>query len=179
MEGNNQIKFELKKDPIFREKLEPQIEVGEISFSQEIDNSNNSDGEKGEKTFSLFNKQNEDRIGSIYYDYPKEQSVTNTLKVRSVGLEEKYRGQNLGIKLYEHLMDLSKEKGLEGIRSDSTVQGGGLVVWKKLTDAGYKLEINPLVEEVYKEFVDTYDDNRMFKKILSVPKDESVFTMKF
>lgn len=179
MEGNNPIKFELKKDPIFREKLEPQIEARELFFSQEIDNLNNNDGEKGEKTFSLFNKQNEDKIGSIYYDYPKEKPITNTLKVRSVGLEEKYRGQNLGIKLYEHLMDLSKEKGLEGVCSDSTVQGGGLVVWKKLADKGYNLEVNPLVEEVWKEFVDTYDDNRMFKKMLTVPKEESVFTMKF
>lgn len=178
MEGNTPIKFELKKDPIFREKQEPQIEVHEMSFSGEQDNGSNTNGESGEKTFSLINKDNNEVIGSICYDYPKDES-NNILKVRFAGLEEKYRGQSFGPKLYEHLIEIAKDKGLNGIGSDSVVQAGGIVVWKKLIDNGHTVIVNPDIEERWNQFNTEYDEGKLFKEMLSVDKNENVFKIMF
>jgi GNAT superfamily N-acetyltransferase len=178
MEGNTPIKFELKKDPIFREKKEPQIEVLETGFSDEQDNENNTNGEGGEKTFSLINKDNNEVIGSMYYDYPKDVSI-NIAKVRLAGLEEKYRGQSFGPKLYEHLIEIAKNKGLDGIGSDSVVQGGGIVVWKKLMDIGHQVIVNPSIKEQWNHFNEMYGEGKLFKEKINVEKEDSVFKILF
>ena len=98
MEGNNPIKITLVKDPIFREKHEPKIEVKEIVFSDEQDNIENKDGEKGEKFFTFINKDNQEIVGNLFYDYPKEGNKNKIFKVRFVGIEDKYKGQAFAIK---------------------------------------------------------------------------------
>jgi GNAT superfamily N-acetyltransferase len=181
MEGNNlnPIKITQVKNPIFREKHEPQIEVKETVFSEEEDNTRNIDGEKGEKTFSLINKDTEEVIGSIYYDYPKEGVAGSLLRVRFAGLEDKYRGQNFGIQLYEKLLELAKHKNLEGIGSDAAVSSPAVVVWKKLRDKGYTVAINPVMQEKWERFLDTYNEGKMFKEQFSVGNKDSVFQILF
>ena len=93
MEGHNPIKITQVKDPVFREKHEPKIEVKETAFSDEQENTKNTDGEKGEKFLTLINKDNQETIGNLFYDYPKEGNNNEILKVRFAGIEDKYKGQ--------------------------------------------------------------------------------------
>ncbi len=122
-----------------------------------------------------MNNDNKEVIGSIYYDYPKKESLNSILRVRFIALEEKYRGQSFGIKMYEKLLEEAKNKNLDGIGSDAAVQRGAISVWKKLMDKGYKLTINPSIEEKWKRFVDTYNEGKIFKEMLSVANKDSVF----
>lgn len=176
MEGFEPIKITKKEAPVpvFREKINPSAEVGETSFSDEQDNTNNYTGELGEKVFTLINNDDQDTIARIQYDYPKD-SAENLIKVRFAGTHEKYQGQSVSLKLYEHLLEIAKTKGLEGIASDSAVQAGAMSVWKKLIDKGYNVEVNPLVEEKWKSFLETYNEGKYFRDMFNVPSSESVF----
>ena len=174
MEGQKPIKIELKKDSVFREKREVTETVKETEFSEEQDNEKNYDGEKGNKVFSLMNKESQEVIGSIYYDENDKDSI---IKFRTVGLEEKYKGQNLGNLLYEHLIEIARNKNLNGIGSDSSVNGGGIVVWKKLLEKGYNVQVHPAVQKKWNEFLKTYNEGKFFQENLRVNKNESVFKL--
>ncbi len=173
------MKFELKKDPIFREKPTPEIAIGETSFSEEMDNLDNPSGLGADKRVSMINKENNDLIGSIYYDYPKETSEERILRVRLSALENKYIGQGTGILLYEKLLALAKEKNLEGIGSDAVLSGGALAVWKKLQDNGYLLTVKPTVEGDWRDFVRTYNEGKVYKQHIAVGRDDSVIKILF
>ena len=179
MEGHNPIKITLVKDPIFREKHEPKVEVKETVFSEEQENTNNKDGEKGEKFFSLINKDNQEIIGNLFYDYPKEDNKNRILKIRFAGIEDKYRGQAFAIKMYEKLIEDAAAKNLDGIGSDSAVSSPAVVVWKKLIDKGYKVDINPSIEEKWKSFLDIFNEGKMFKDMFGVNNKESAFKILF
>lgn len=171
-------KFELKKDPVFREHKD-KIELPQTSFSEEVENANNYDGEGGQKAIFLLDKETQGdmgRIAAIKFDYPQHCSEHQLLKIRGVGIDnQKYIGQGIGILLYKKLLELAKEKGLEGISSDSVVQGGALAVWKKLKDAGYDINVHPDAFAKWQEFLKTYDEGKMFKESISVEKTDSVF----
>jgi predicted GNAT family acetyltransferase len=181
MEGNNSnpIIITKVKDPIFREKHEPQIEVKETSFSEEQHNTKNTDGEKGEKFFTLINKDNQETIGHLFYDYPKENDKDGILKIRFAGVEDKYKGQAFAIKMYEKLLEEAKAKNLDGIGSDAGVSSPAAVVWKKLMDKGYKIKANPTIAEKWQQFQDTYNEGKMFKGMFSVNNKESAFQILF
>jgi predicted GNAT family acetyltransferase len=179
MEGHNPIKITQVKDPIFREKHEPKIEVKETAFSDEQENTKNTDGEKGEKFLTLINKDNQETIGNLFYDYPKEGNNNEILKVRFAGIEDKYKGQAFAIKMYEKLLEEAKAKNLDGIGSDAAVSSPAAVVWKKLMDKGYKVDVNPAIEEKWNRFLDTYNEGKMFKEMFSVSNKESAFQILF
>jgi hypothetical protein len=175
------IKIFQTKAPIFRKEIKPETltDVGETAFSEESNNENNLNGEGGWKTFSLIDKANGEVIGSIKYDYPNEQLSDRVLKVRFSGVGEKYLGQNLAMALYEKLLDKARSNNLDGVGSDSVVQGGAMVLWKKLADKGYKLTIDPSQQEKWKNFLDTYNEGKIFKEMFSVNKNSSVFKILF
>lgn len=178
MKENKPIKFVIR-DPIFREKRVPQVEVKETTFSEESNNLFNRNGEMGWKQFSMLNKEDNDLIGKIYYDYPNKESQDQILRIRIVGLEEKYKGQNLAIKLYKELIERAKAQKLEGIGSDASVAGGALTVWKKLMDEGYNLRVDPSMEEKWKLFLKIYNEGKIFKEKLESDTKASVFKILF
>jgi len=170
-------KFELKKDPIFREEKQ-KIELPPVSFSSESVNESNFDGEGGAVKFSLLNEETKEIVGVIKYDYPKRATENQLLKIRGVGIDsQKYAGQGFGIQLYEKLLELAHDRDLDGISSDSIVQGGALAVWKKLVEAGHAVDIHPDALEKWKAFIQTYDDGKYFKESISVQKNDAVFKM--
>lgn len=179
MEGNNPLNIIQTKNLTFREKVEPQIEVNETIFSDEQVNTKNGDGERGEKFFILKNKDNNEDIGNIFFDYPAEGEIEPVFRVRYSGLEQKYRGQSFGVQLYEKLIEEAKNKHLDGIASDAAVQAGGIVAWKKLQDKGYKITVNPQVEEKWKQFLVTYGEGKLYKEMLAVGNEDSVFKILF
>lgn len=181
MEGynSNPIKITQVKDPVFREKHEPQIEVKETAFSQEEYNTKNTDGEKGDKFFTIINKDNQEVIGRLFYDYPKEDTENRILKIRFSGVEDKYKGQAFAMKMYEKLLEEAKTKNLDGIGSDAAVSSPAAVVWKKLIDKGYRINVNPAIAEKWQRFLDTYNEGKMFKEMFSVDRNESVFQILF
>lgn len=169
--GNKEfIKFGHSKSPIFREKAESKIEIPPLSFSEEKDN----DEGLGEKRIDLLNKNTKEEIGSIYFDYPKK-DTEKLLKVRGVGMVSKYKGHNLSIKLFERLLSLAKKKNLEGIKSDDRVQGGAMIIVKKLQDKGYDARLHSDVQDKYDEFLQKYKEGKYFQGLLSVPVGDSVF----
>ncbi len=179
MEGNNPIKIIQTKNPIFREKVEPQIEVNETVFSDEQVNTKNDDGERGEKFFTLENKDNQETIGHLFYDYPKAGNESGVIKIRFSGIEDKYKGQAFAIKMYEKLLEQAKAKNLDGIGSDAGVSSPAAVVWKKLMDKGYKINVNPAITEKWQEFLSIYNEGKMFKGMFSVNNKESAFQILF
>jgi GNAT superfamily N-acetyltransferase len=179
MENNNPLNITSRKDPVFREKQEPVIKVNETYFT-EGDNSprTNLTGEMGWKYFSIYDKDTKEFMGNINYDYPKENSEP-VIRIRGSVIEEKYRGQNLAIQLYEKLIEKAKSENFDGIASDASVQAGALAVWKKLMDKGYNITVDPAVVEEWKTFLETYNEGKMFKKNIRVDPKESVFKILF
>ena len=181
MEGNNSnpIKISLVKDPIFREKHEPKINVGEMFFSEEQENIDNPKGESGERYFHLINKDTKEKTGGIYFDYPKEGDTDAVLRIRFSKVYSEYRGQDLGLKMYEKLLEDARQKKFDGIGSDAAVSSPAAAIWKKLMDKGYKINVNPSVEGKWREFVNTYNEGKMFKEMFSVNTKESAFKILF
>jgi N-acetylglutamate synthase-like GNAT family acetyltransferase len=109
-------------NPIFRgERKEPEKQV-ETYFSNE--ERNNSAG-NGSYKIELLNKNDQKSIGTITYDYDLNEKI-KMIKIRTVGVSPEYQRQEFSMQLYHRLLDLVKEKGLAGIRSDEIVQGGAL-----------------------------------------------------
>ena len=169
------MKFEIKKtkDPIYREKKEQNNETPNFLFSEEEDNNNGF----GQKIIKLFD-ENKNLVGNISFDYP-DNNPSKMLQIKFVGVAPAFQRQDISLNLYKHLIELAKNKDLNGIKSDNVVQGGALASWKKLEDEGYDLIINPAVQKKYKEFVNAYDEGKFFKESLSVAKNESVFEFVF
>jgi len=99
------------------------------------------------------------------------------IKVRFVGVDDKYKRGDISIKLYQYLIDMAAGKDLNGIKSDQVVQGGALASWKKLKESGYDLSVYPELQNKFDEFCKTYDEGKYFKESLSAPNGKSVFTI--
>jgi len=155
-------------DPVFREKKKSNENI-ETYFSEEAEN----DNEFGARIIKLFNKENNELIGNISFDY----DIDKMIKVRFVGVDDKYKRNDLSLELYKHLIELSKNKNLDGIKSDQVVQGGALASWKKLKESGFDLSVYPELQNKFDEFCKTYDEGKYYKESLSAPNSESVFTI--
>lgn len=164
--------FEKISNPIFRDKREDSEEKIETILSEE----ENNDNEYGEKKIKLLNNNNQESIGNISFDYI-ERGNGKFIKVRFVGMEDDYKRKDLSLELYKHLLDLAKQKELNGICSDQVVQGGALSSWKKLQEQGFNLSVCPELLDKYNEFCRTYDEGKYFKESLSTSNGESVFTI--
>ncbi len=115
----------------------------------------------------------DEQIGGLDFEqYPEDKFI----KINKATLDNKYKGNDLGMKLYETLISFAKENNFEKIKSDNIVQGGAIAVWIKLSDK-YKVLVNPSIQEKYTEFVKIYKDNKFFKDYLSVSPGESVFEL--
>ncbi len=120
-------------------------------------------------------------VGQIQFRYPNEADLERLLRIKSVSIEDEqkdsYKGDNLGISMYEKLITIAEEKGFNGIRSDHQVGGGALGVWKKLIDKGYQVEVSEKVKEEWEDFLYFYNNKKRFNKDISVPAGESVFKL--
>ncbi|MFA4942614.1 MAG: hypothetical protein WC564_03200 [Patescibacteria group bacterium] len=160
-------------NPIFRgERKEPEKQV-ETYFSNE--ERNNSAG-NGSYKIELLNKNDQKSIGTITYDYDLNEKI-KMIKIRTVGVSPEYQRQEFSMQLYHRLLDLVKEKGLAGIRSDEIVQGGALASWKKLKEEGYNVLVHQNLQDKFDEFCKTYNDGRVFKEYLKAPSGQSVFNI--
>ncbi|MFA5131158.1 MAG: hypothetical protein WC467_01910 [Patescibacteria group bacterium] len=166
------INIEKQFNPVFRGKQEDSEQKIETILSNEEDN----DNEFGEKKIRLLNKENQDFIGSISFDYISKND-NKFIKVRFAGIGDNYNRKDLSLDLYKHLIDIAKRKELNGICSDEVVQGGALASWKKLQEQGYDLSVFPELFDKYKEFCKTYDEGKYFKDQFATGNGESVFTI--
>ncbi len=159
-------------DPIFRaEKKESEQKI-ETVLSDEEDNNN----ELGEKKIKLLNKENQDLIGSISFDYISK-NESEFIKVRFAGIEDSYSRKDLSLDLYKQLINLAQQKKLNGICSDEVVQGGAIASWKKLQEQGFNVSVYPGLLNKYNEFCKTYNEGKYFKDQLATNNGESVFTL--
>jgi len=166
------INIEKQNNPVFRgkrEDSEPEIET--ILSDEE-----NNDNEFGEKKIKLLNKENQDFVGSISFDYISKND-NKFIKIRFAGIKDIYNRKDLSLVLYKHLIDLARQKELNGICSDQVVQGGALASWKKLQEQGYNLSVYPQLLDKYQEFCRAYDEGKYFKDQLATGNGESVFTI--
>lgn len=163
------IRIDKQYNPVFREKREDSEKI-ETILSEEENNNN----EYGEKKLLLRNKENQELIGNISFDYIIKDD-NKMIKVRFTGIEDAYKRKDLAVELYKELIRLAEQKKLNGICSDQIVQGGALACWKKLQEQGYTLEVNPILVTKYEEFCKTYNEGKYFKESLSAPSGESVF----
>jgi hypothetical protein len=179
MNPNFEITFTPKERSEFRADNKPaqSIEAKNISFSEEKDS--NQPHPAGKKAIELYTEGKSESIGSITYDYPSmERGSGNMFRVRFTGVDSKYSGQELALRLYEQLITLAKSKGMDGIRSDSVVQAGALATWKKLVDRGYDVQVNPEVEEQWQAFLQAYSEGKYYKGLVSTNNTtDSVFRL--
>lgn len=162
-----------KPEKIFREKTDKTLDKSVFSYSDEQEN---IEWPYGEKQLLILD-ENKNRIGQIQFNYPETDAEQKLFKTRIVIINDEYKNKDLGITLYKKLIDLAKEKGFDGIKSDNSVVGGAIATWKKLADEGYQIKVNLKVKEKYEEFVKVYDEGKFFKEGLEVPKEESVFEL--
>ena len=160
-------------DPVFRTEKVKSENIVETYFSSE---EKNETAGNGDFMIQLLNKDNQESIGTITYDYDLD-SQSPMINIRTVGVTPKYQRQDFSKKMYQCLIDLAKIKKLQGIRSDQIVQGGALASWKKLKDDGYNIAVHPDLENKFDEFCRAYDEGRVFKENLKSPAGESVFTI--
>ncbi|MCX6753284.1 MAG: hypothetical protein NTW62_03020 [Candidatus Nomurabacteria bacterium] len=165
------INFTKKDIKLFREKSDKSLDKSVFSLSEEIDN---TEWPYGEKVMFLLDESKE-RIGQIQFNYPEVDAKEKLFKIRMIALDDKFKNKDLGIVLYKKLIDLAKEKGFKGIKSDNSVGTAASANWKKLADEGYELIVNLKVIEKYEEFIKTYDEGKYFIGGFQVPKEESVF----
>lgn len=156
----------------FRDESKNEKEDLDISFSGELVNEG-FDRSLSVKRIEAWDKESNLKIGSIYYD-----EASDSFEVKVSGREVEYSGNGVGLSLYKELIRIAEKKNLKNIKSDCTVQGGAIAVWKKLQDLGYQVLVNPEIESKYKDFVELYNQNKYFKGLLSVGKTESVFVLK-
>lgn len=169
----NMIKIMPTFNPVFRPEKEKSEKIVETYFSAE--EKNNTAG-NGDFMIKLLNKDNQEEIGTMTYDYD-ENSERPMIKIRTVGVDIKYQRQDFSKKMYQFLIDLAKTKKLNGVKSDQVVQGGALASWKKIKDDGYDVLVHPELENKFEEFCKFYNENKFFKDSLSAPSGESVFTI--
>jgi hypothetical protein len=162
-----------KPEKILREKTDKTLDKSVFSYSEEQEN---TEWPYGEKQLLLLD-ENKNRIGQIQFNYPETETEEKLFKTRIVIINDEYKNKDLGITLYKRLIDLAKEKGLDGIKSDNSVVGGAIVSWKKLADEGYNIKVNPRIKEKYEELLKLYNEGKFFKEGLEVPKEESVFEL--
>ncbi|MDP2922361.1 MAG: hypothetical protein Q8O30_01390 [Candidatus Omnitrophota bacterium] len=160
-------------DPIFRSERKESEKQVETYFSNE---EKNDTAGNGSYKIELLNKDNQEGVGTITYDYDLI-GETPMIKIRTVGVSLEYQRQDFSMQLYHRLLDLVKEKSLAGIRSDEIVQGGALASWKKLQEQGFNVSIYPELLNKYKEFCKAYDEGKYFKDQLATNNGESVFTI--
>lgn len=162
-----------RPEKTFREKVEDKMDLSAFSYSEE---EINKEWPYAEKKFYILD-ETKNPVGSIQYNYPKENTDKKLFKVRLISLEEAYRNKGVGIGLYEQLLSLARQKGLDGIKSDNKVGGGALAIWKKLQEEGYLVNVNPKAIEKWTEFLKSYDEGKFFRKDIIVPAEESVFEL--
>jgi hypothetical protein len=46
-------------------------------------------------------------------------------------------------------------------------------------DKGYKVHVNPAIEEKWNQFLNTYNEGKMFKEMFSVSNKENAFQILF
>lgn len=124
----------------------------------------------------LLNRENQEEIGTMTYDCDKK-TEKSMIKIRTAVIDLKYQRQDLSKKMYKFLIDLAKEKELQGIRSDQVVQAGALASWKKLKEDGYDILVRPDLEESFADFCKFYNEDKFFKSSLTAPSGEIVFTI--
>lgn len=112
------IRIDQKYNPIFREKREDSEQKIKTIVSSEENNNN----EYGEKKIKLLNKENQELVGNISFDYILK-GENQMIKVRFTGVEDKYKRKDLAVELYKELIRLAEQKKLNGICSDQVVQG--------------------------------------------------------
>jgi len=148
----------------------------ELKVETILSDEENNDNKFGEKKVRLLNKESQDFVGSISFDYVLKND-NKFIKIRFAGVKETYNRKDLSLVLYKHLIDLARQKELHGICSDEVVQGGALASWKKLQEQGYDLSVYPQLLDKYQEFCRTYDEGKYFKDQLATNNGESVFTI--
>lgn len=110
---------------------------------------------------------------------------TITFKILSDGIRigesksnPEYSGNEIGLRLYEYLIEYAKSKGFHIVQSGDTVRAGAVAVWMKLKDRGYDVRTNPQVSKRYEEFSQAYSEGKYYDRSLDVlPLNESVFEL--
>jgi len=102
----NMIKIMPTFNPVFRPEKEEPEKIVETYFSSE--EKNNTVG-NGDFMIKLLNKDNQEKIGTMTYDYD-ENPERPMIKIRTVGVDLKYQRQDFSKKMYQFLIDLAKSK---------------------------------------------------------------------
>lgn len=108
-------------------------------------------GVLGKFVLELWDKERNQRIGRLEYNETED----SYLQIKSLAIENSYQGQGLSLRLYRELLNLTKEKKLIGIKSDTVVQGGALGAWKKLSNE-LEIDVNPEIKNEYNTFVEKF-----------------------
>lgn len=158
-----------KPEKLFRDEGKNKKENLTISFSGELENTHRNKY-KAEKRLEALDKNID--IGNVYYN-----EINNSFEIKESIRDPKYSGNEVGLNLYKELIRIAETKKLDSIKSDSMVQQGAMVIWKKLIDLGYHININPKIKDKYQEFVKIYNEGKYFTNYLGVSPDESVFEL--
>lgn len=120
---------------------------------------------------------NGEAIGVIYFRLPTSADSRKMVTIVKVGVDPRYRG-SLGVKLYEQVMQEAHQMNMRGICSDSIVQDGAVITWKRLQEK-YKVTVHNAVLADYNAFIARYNSRKYEHQVLRVPPFQSVFTLEF
>lgn len=141
-----------------------------FDFSSILENTEKHNYKKAKKRLEILDKS--EVIGNVYFN-----EENNSIQIKETMTNADYSGNNVGFSLYKELIRLAKEKQFSTIQSDSMVQRGAVIIWKKLKDEGYDITINSKVKEKYQQFIDTYNKGEYSQDYLIVSPEESVFKL--
>lgn len=141
-----------------------------FDFSNILENTEKHNYKKAGKRLEILD--NNKVIGNVYFN-----EEGNSIQIKETMTDAEYSGNNTGFSLYKELIRLAKERKFSNIKSDSMVQRGAIIIWKKLKDERYDITVNSKVIEKYQEFIDTYNKGEYFQGYLIVSPEESVFEL--
>jgi GNAT superfamily N-acetyltransferase len=154
-----------------KEKLEYRPErTGQelLNLHTEID-----PGQDGVSSKRIVLSNEDQEIGSLNFYLPEN---SKTIEISQVIVSPDFRGNNLGMKLYEELITFAKERNFESIQSDRIVQGGAIGTWIELSKK-YNVSVHPSLKELYEKLVKTYEEKKFFNESLTAPSHEHAFEL--
>jgi hypothetical protein len=161
---------------MYREQNKNKVSM-DFAFSAEEENKIGP----GQRRITVLDENGAD-IGFVIFDYTVEPGGEKFIKMRNILLEE-YNGNDLGVKLYQKVIDLAREKKLDGLQSDCAIRATALATWKKLFDLGYDIKVNPDAKEEWEKFLKAYNNGLKYKSegygnSISLPDDGSIFELR-
>lgn len=116
--------------------------------------------------------------GTVFFT-SREVDDKKIAKIRLAFVNEEFRNKGLSVLAYKEVISFAKKQGWDGVGSDSGVEGGALVTWKRLSDEGYNVIIHEDVKEKYDAFCKAYENKQLYDEQLEVPLQQSVFKIEF